>query len=287
MHHIIANPHAGTRKILKIVNRLEQIFENAGFEYDVHYTTRVKDAEDTTREMYMHGERDFIVVGGDGTLHEVLNGLVDPTQCRLGLIPAGTGNDFAATVQIPEDVEKAAEIVLRGEVKETDYLTVGGVRCMNVAGMGIDVDVLERCRRGKTRGKIKYLMSLVQSLFTFKGYSITIEKDGVTEDRSGLIAAVCNGRQFGSGIKVCPVADPADGKINLITADYLGSVFKIVHAFTYLMRGKVLEYPAARHCLCERVRIYSDVPRTLQLDGELYEGLEFDAKIERGLKMYR
>ena len=110
MHHIIANPHAGTRKILKIVNRLEQIFENAGFEYDVHYTTRVKDAEDTTREMYMHGERDFIVVGGDGTLHEVLNGLVDPTQCRLGLIPAGTGNDFAATVQIPEDVEKAAEI---------------------------------------------------------------------------------------------------------------------------------------------------------------------------------
>ena len=99
---------------------------------------------------------DIIVIGGDGTLHEVLNGIVDPTQVRLGLIPSGTGNDFAERIGIPESTEKALSFIIDGEAKETDYLEVGGKRCMNVGGIGMDVDVSERCNKGKLKGKIKY-----------------------------------------------------------------------------------------------------------------------------------
>ena len=73
---------------------------------------------------------DIVVVGGDGTVHEVLNGIGNISACRLGLIPSGTGNDFAVAAKIPMDAEAAAKLILDGEAKETNFLTVGGVRCM-------------------------------------------------------------------------------------------------------------------------------------------------------------
>ena len=229
----------------------------------------------------------ILSLGGDGTLHEVLNGLSDPSSCRLGLIPSGTGNDFAAAAGLPSNAAQAAEIILSGETKETDFLCVGGVRCMNVGGLGMDVDVLVRCKKGRfVKGKIKYLLSLLQSLFTFKGYEIEIESGERRETHKALIAVACNGTQIGGGIRICPASVIDDGKIDVMAVECMGKA-QIVKAFLYLMKGKVLDYPAAEHFLCERVKIVPSLPCTVQLDGELYDGLEFDARIERGLKMYR
>ena len=284
---MIINPTAGKKKMQQILERLKKVFEREKFAYDVHFTTHVRDAEEVARDLTSRGEQDIVVVGGDGTLHEALNGLVDPTNCRLGLIPAGTGNDFAEAAEIPLDVEEAAELIVRGETKETDYLEISGVRCMNVAGMGIDVDVLERCEKGKMKGKLKYLKCLLQSVFNYKGCQVTFENDGVVEEKKVLIAATCNGKQIGGGIQVCPAANIADGKMDVVVVEFLGSFFKLVGALTHLMKGKILEHPAAKHFLCDRITITPSVPQTVQLDGELYKDLVFDVVLKRGLKMYR
>jgi diacylglycerol kinase family enzyme len=217
----------------------------------------------------------------------VLNGIVDPTKVKLGLIPSGTGNDFAEHAGIPENAEKALEIIIKGEAKETDYLEVGGKRCMNVGGIGMDVDVLERCNRGKLKGKIKYLFSLIQSLFAFKGLPILIESEGIEEKHDALIAAACNGTQFGGGIVICPTAVPDDHLIDVVVVDCIGGKWKIVKAFIELMKGRVLEYPLTMYFRCERVRFTTETPCTAQLDGELYQGLTFDVKVCKGLKFYR
>ena len=287
MYHIILNPVAGKCKAQKNLAVVESFLSSRGIDYEAHKTCGVHDAEDIARRLTLAGEREIIVMGGDGTLHEVLNGLADPTKVNLGLIPSGTGNDFAEKAGIPENAEKAIALIVDGEAKATDYLEVGGKRCMNVGGIGMDVDVLERCSKGKIKGKIKYLMSLLQSLFAFKGLPILIEREGKTEKHDALIAAVCNGSQFGGGIVICPIAEPDDNLIDVVIVDCIGGTLKIIKAFLELMKGRVLQYPLTTHFRCESVRFSTDTPCTAQLDGELYPALTFDVKLCKGLRFYR
>ncbi len=287
MIHVICNPTSGKRKAVKNLRIVERLFTQANVEYEVHKTDAIRAAEHIARALTERGENDLVVLGGDGTMHEVLNGIVDPALCRLGLIPSGTGNDFAARLGIPAKAKKAAEIILRGQVKDTDYLEIGDRRCMNVAGIGMDVDVLERCNRGKFKGKLKYFISLLKSIFAFKGYPITVEYEGKTEKHDALIAAACNGSQIGGGIRICPNAVVDDNKISVVVVDSIGGKWKLIKALISLMRGKILHYPATHHFLCERVRFTPDTPCAAQLDGELYTDLQLDVQVRTGLKMYR
>lgn len=286
MYHIILNPIAGKKKAQKNLKLVEKEFSARGIAYEAHKTCAVHDAEDIARRLTLAGETELIVIGGDGTLHEVLNGVVDPTQVKLGLIPSGTGNDFAEKAGISENAQKALSLILDGEAKETDYLEVGGKRCMNVAGIGMDVDVLERCTKGKMKGKPKYLLSLLQSLFAFKGLPVTVQSEGREEKRDVLIAAACNGSQFGGGIVICPIAEPDDHLIDVVLVDCIGKR-KIIKAFIELMKGRILQYPLTTHFRCERVHFFPKTPVTVQLDGELYKDLEFDVKLCTGLRFYR
>ncbi len=287
MYHIILNPTAGKKKAVKNLAIVQRILAERNIPFETHYTCAAKDATDIAKRLTLAGEKEIVVLGGDGTLHEVLKGIDDVEACRLGLIPSGTGNDFAGKVGIPLDVEKALEIILAGTTKPTDYLEVDGIRCMNVGGMGMDVDVLERCKRGKMKGKLKYLFSLVKSVFSFKGLPITVESEGRVEKHDALIAAACNGAQFGGGITICPVATVDDGKMDVVIVDCIGGTMKIIKAFIKLLKGKILEYPAATHFTCDRVKFIPDTPCSAQLDGELYTHLSFDVKICHGLQFYR
>ena len=286
MYHIIYNPIAGKKNALKNLRVAEDILTKRGVAYQAHGSRGCQDVMRIARELSKQGERDFIIIGGDGTLHEALNGLCDPSACRIGLIPSGTGNDFAARMGLSLNAEKSTLQILDGEIKDTDYLEIGGVRCMNVGGLGIDVEVLEHCKRGKIKGKLKYLLSLVRCLFTFKGCKVELECEGLKTEKDVLIATVCNGSQFGGGIPICPTAAVDDGKIDVVVVDCIGGVLKIVGAFIQLMKGKILEYRATTHFLCERIRFAPRKLCTVQLDGELYKGLDFDVKICRGLKFY-
>lgn len=289
MYHIIVNPVSGKRgkRGLKNLAVVERVFKDAGKDYLVHATATAGDGTEIARRLTLAGENKLVVIGGDGTLHEVLNGIAEPSQCRLGLIPSGTGNDFATTLGIPLDAEKAARLVVEGKVKPVDYLEVGGVRCMNVGGTGIDVDVLIRCQQGKFfKGKIKYMMSLLKSLSKFKGCKIEIEANGEKKTHNALIAVACNGTRFGGGIRICPPAKVDDGKLDVLTVECL-SKRQMIKAFMKLLRGKITTYPLTEHFLADRVRIIPETPQTVQLDGELYDGLDFTAEIKSGLSMYR
>lgn len=286
MQHIIVNPVSGKKRSVKNLRIVETLLQEANVEYEVHTTTEEGDAEKIVRELTENGENDIVVLGGDGTLHEVLNGIADPAQCRVALVPSGTGNDFAEKLGIPLKAADAVKLFLENEPKPVDYLQVGDKRCMNVAGLGMDVEVLERCKRGKMRGKLKYFVSLLKTFFVFKGYAIIMHKDGVEERHEALLAAVCNGSQFGGGIPICPPAEVDDGQMNVMVVDHIKGKWQLIKALLTLMKGKMPQYKYTTHFLCESVRFEPLHPCTVQLDGELYPNLPFEAKICKGLKMY-
>ena len=285
-HHIIYNPAAqggGSRAVLdKVCARLKE----AGREYEVHETMYRGHARDIAAGLPA-GEEELIVVGGDGTFHEVLNGLAAPEKMRIALIPAGTGNDFCVAADSSFDPDAAMAPVLRGDVKPVDYIDFSGKRCLNAGGMGMDVDVLERCARGSAKGRLKYLRSLIASLFAFRGCDVRLSVNGKVYSEKALLAAVCNGDRIGGGIRICPQAKVDDGKLEVVLVPQL-KFSGMVRAFIALMRGKILSFPQTLHFYCEEAEIFPDRARTVQLDGELYKDCRvLDAKVVHGLQIYR
>ncbi len=284
MFYFIAKPLKGRKARLHEEIRARMECEKLPYRFCV--TSRKGEGKELAAEFSAEENATIVVVGGDGSLNDVLNGLRDPASCTLGLIPAGTGNDFAAAANIPQGIG-ALDLILKGEPKYTDYLAFSnGLRSLNIAGLGIDVDILLRCERIKhLHAKSKYFLSLLASLRHYRGLNMKVTANGVTEEGNYLIAAACNGRQFGGGIPICPPACIDDGKLELVYVECpkhkLGPLIK-------LMRGKVLSLPIARHVLCEEARLEIAPPFTAQYDGELYETQTFEVKlIHRELKMFR
>lgn len=276
------------RKGQLTLKRVEKRLREANVSYEVHYTEGKGDAQRIARTLTENGRCDLVVIGGDGSLNDVLTGMKDPSKCRLGLIPSGTGNDFAVSAGIPSG-EAALGLILKGEPKPTDYIDFSdGRRSLNIAGMGIDVDILLRCEKMKGfHDKSKYFLSLLASLRKYEGVTLQIEADGKEFQEKVLIAALCNGRQLGGGIPMCPKADITDAKMDLVfiscpkRSQYLGALIK-------LMQGKVLTLPFAKHILCERAAVTPASPAVAQYDGELYQTASMQATLQKGgLLLYR
>lgn len=286
MFNVIVNAHA--RHIGKLVAAMEERFRAHGTQYRIFYTERKGDAGKYARSLSAAGGKSFVVVGGDGTLNEVVSGLADPGSCILGLIPAGTGNDFAASMRIPQGI-RALDLILEGEPQPVDYIECGSRRSINIAGTGIDVEILRRCagmRFGTDRGK--YFRSLVATLLRYRGTRLSVTVNGETKEYFALIAAVCNGRQLGGGIPLCPAAEPADGQLDLVVVDS-PKRRKLLFELIRLMRGRLLERPITHHILCDAATISSpDGPIFVQYDGEIEQTAALEARLVSGkLKMYR
>lgn len=266
---------------------LRELGERLG---DVPYAVRCGSGKEETRALAAELSRepaDIVVVGGDGTLNDVLSGLSAPENVRLGLIPMGTGNDFAAAANIPKGFA-ALDLILGKEAVYTDFIDCGnGLRCMNIAGLGIDVDILERCEKKRGGRRSKYFFSLLASLFRYRGQLIELTVNGGTVSVNAFIAAVCNGNRFGGGIPICPPAEIGDGKLDLIVISAPAGP-KIPFLLIKLMRGKILETSIANHILCEEATIVQRKGRVIQLDGELVESDRLTAKIVHNkLRMFR
>lgn len=284
MYHIIVNAAKRDKQYEEKISEVSAVFERAGAQYKIYETERRGHATELARGISSQEEgAEIIAMGGDGTLHEVLNGICDTAKCTLGLIPLGTGNDFAECAHIPTDARAAAEIIAFRAPTKIDYIELaGGLRSINAVGTGIDVDVLKRAYKGKKKGKGKYFSAFIKSLFCFKANRYKIVYDGKEEEHTGIICCLGNGRQIGGGIKLFPEADIRDGYIDLITVDYL-TKFRTLIAFAKLNAGKVNKVKEVTHVRCKSAHIIPlDGAATIQAEGELYDGVELDAHIEEG-----
>lgn len=287
MLHLIVNPNSSKGKAEKVLAEAEKKLQSEGVEYDVFRSTRRGEIAEHVRSLTEEGEQVLIAVGGDGTLNEVVRGIADPARTILGLIPAGTGNDFAATAGIPEGAE-AVDLILHSEPKFTDYLECGNARSINIAGLGIDVDILERCERKKHGGaKSKYYRSLLVSLMKYKAMKMKVVVDGEEREHSSLLAAVCNGTMFGGGIPICPPAVLDDGKLDLVIVD-CPKRWKLPYYLVLLKKGKILTRSCSHHTLCSSVTIVPERKGNVQYDGELFPAEKLEARIVTNtLRMYR
>lgn len=290
MLDFIVNPIAGGkhgRKTRKVIATLEKALLEKGVPYNVHFTRHVGHAKILTEDIIKMGATDVIVVGGDGTLHEVINGFSNFENVNLGLIPCGTGNDFASAVKIPKNPLKALDIILNSKPVFTDFMQMPTVRGMNVIGTGIDVDVLKKYNKLKKKTSFGYTMCLVKALLDFEYSDFTADIDGEKTTYRSFIAAIANGHAYGGGIKICPIATPTDNKLNFVAVKEMKRI-KIIGAFLKLKAGKLLSIKQAVTQPFEQIKITSAKKLTVNVDGELYDNIPFEVSIvSNTLKMYR
>lgn len=288
MLNFIYNPIAGKGKAQRFRVSIEGRLKTLGVAYCFWQTRCRRDAIRLARELTEKGETDIVAMGGDGTVNEVLNGLADPSKVNLGLIPCGSGNDFAAVIGIPATPEGSLEVILNAQPKPTDYLECSGIRGLNVIGAGIDVEILKRSYRAKIlKGSVNYFVSLLSALLNFRFYHFTAEFGAEKGAHDGLILCACNGRRIGGGIGICPAAIVDDGLLDVVLVEDVRKSM-IPGALVKLAGGRILDAPYTTHRRAERLRATFDEPVTIQIDGELYDDLPFDVRIiHDGLKLYR
>lgn len=195
------------------------------------------------------GDR-VIVAGGDGSLHlmvNVLAGLGRLTDVAVGVVPLGTGNDFAGGAGIPEDPLEAARACLGARPQPVDVIVADdGEHVVNAAHAGIGAVAAERAQSAKPlAGRLAYPLGAIQAAIREPGYEVTLQLDGRTvHDTAMLFTLVSNGPRIGGGALMCPDADPADGLIDVLVIDSMplidrGSLGISIQRGTHLERDDV------------------------------------------------
>ena len=283
----IVNPAAGSGHALKIEEQIRKALEQRGIVARFLRTEASGHATQLAREAAAGEDCTGVVaVGGDGTCYEVACGLMD-TQVPLGIIPAGTGNDFIKTVGIPKKPLAALEMILKGEARPVDVGRMNDQLFLNVSGTGFDVTVLDFTLAAKkyVKGILPYLIGLVRGIRHYKPTHMRITADGETWEQDVLICSIANGRFFGGGIAICPDARPDDGYFDLVVVENKPR-WMIPFYLPGLLMGKVLTFPFTMHRRVKSARIEAPGMR-LNMDGELSHMDVADYSIQSGsLKLF-
>lgn len=275
----IVNPAAGTGFALTTMEKLETLLSSKSICYRIFRTSCPGHATKLASELAEDKDVKAVVsVGGDGTAGEVAAGLTG-TGKPMGIIPAGTGNDFIKSAGIPNDPEQALDIVLSGKAGMIDTGTVNGRFFLNVCGTGFDVTVLDYAEneKEKHRGLTPYFIGLLKAIFHYQSIMLTITADGERETGKYLICSIANGQYIGGGIPICPAADIQDGFLNLVLIRSIRR-WQIPFYLPGLMMSKDLKFRITRHRKVVGVLIEGKDLR-INIDGDILSMSRADFRI--------
>ena len=289
VYHVIYNPNSGLRKTGRAAESVRRILEANGDEAIFYPTERTGHCTEIVRDINTRcDDANVIIIGGDGTFSEALNGVVDFEKITFGLIPCGTGNDFAKKLKISGCTRRAMKRILAGQVSLLDYLDLGDKRCLNVCGLGMDVDVLVKYASMKHfKGKIKYYLSLFYVLTHFKPHRVRYKIGDVECEQDVFMVGVCNGGYIGGGMALAPDNVVDDGTLELVVIDNIPKPMIPIRLVPFLL-GR-MNKQSCTHTFRgteAEVEILGEEPARVQVDGEVIEMPKLQVKIvPRKLRM--
>jgi diacylglycerol kinase (ATP) len=232
-------------------------------------------ATELARAAIKAGTETIVAVGGDGTINEVVNGFFEHEreishEVRLGIVPHGTGSDFARTLRLPVDPTEAARIIQTGEPNSVDLLKVvytthegspASCYSINMASFGMGGLVAARAKRS-------YLFATLQTALTYGGNSIRLNMDDTTTVEGQVSAvAVGNGQYQGGGMRLCPIASINDGQFDVTVIRRL-SLLELLKGIPALYNGEILKHPKVKAYRAKRIQATSIETVLIEIDGE-------------------
>lgn len=281
-HKIILNPSANRWKAQRQLERIHAAYQQSAISYDVALTTRAKEATDLAQQAVAQGYTAIVAAGGDGTVNEVVNGLVAATPegtptIPLGILPIGTGNDFADMLPLSRDIDAAVATLCRGQARQVDLgqVIVDGVAPHffdNNCALAMEPMVgSEGDRFTRLSGTPRYLAGLVSALSKLNAWHMRVEWDGGQFEGRSVLLSVCNGPRAGSTFMMAPDAKVDDGLFDVVLApDFsLGQILRVLPG---LFNGSHLKHPEVRHFRTSWLKVVCEDGTPIHADGEMLGG---------------
>lgn len=275
---IIANPTSGNRNFSKLWTEIQQLLKNKNLDYSFAFTTFSKHEIELVQNAIQKGFRNIISIGGDGTLHNVVNGImmqryVKTSDITIAVIPLGTGNDWIKTYNIPNSIEKAIEIIHR---RKTITQDIGVLKTNNktiyfnnVAGLGYDGYIVNKLKSLKKFGSISYLIAGLYGLLFYKKsiFKISIDDKIIETNCLMSIFGIC--KFSGGGMKFTENVNPTDGLLDITIVKNL-TFFDLIFNLPKLYSGKIVHHKKVATFKAKEISV---IPKEshpfIQADGEL------------------
>jgi diacylglycerol kinase (ATP) len=272
------NPAAGGGRAGEVVPELREFAQQHGWELEISVTTGPDDLAEKARQAAGSGTRRILVLGGDGTFQVLVNALAHLQDTVLGVIPAGGGNDLAASLGLSTDTLKAALQVMHGEEVWLDAVrvrTADGRERLYTGGGGVGLDAeAARYASGvyrKLRGRGRYLLSAVRALLGFHSLSVRVSMTGHAAqnlEAKALLVGVLNTPCYGAGLWLAPEAKTNDGLLDLVIIDDLSFATVLTLLPSLMSRGE-LKTKRVRRFRVEHARIETEGSFWFHGDGEI------------------
>ena len=273
---LIVNPTAGRGRAGRSVPEIRRLLGPGAAHWVWRYTRGRGDATRLAREAAESGAGRIVAVGGDGTLHEVVNGVLG-TEAAVGLIPFGTGNDFARALGLYGSLETACRAAAAGRVRRIDIGVIegegtGGPRHFLVlTGTGYDAHTARTVNEGVRHlsGALAYVWGAVLTLRTFEPFRLTLTlDDGPPRRVRAMFASFANAETTGGGMRIAPGAAVDDGCLDICLVEAVPKA-TLLYQLTQVFAGRHVAHPAVTMLRARTVSVEADPPQPLLIDGEV------------------
>ena len=263
---IIANPASGGGRGRRVGEQAGEALRKRGAMAEIAWTSGSGDAEHLARTAVAQGMRRIAACGGDGTIHEVANGLAG-SDAVLGLMPCGRGNDLARALRIPKGVDGAVEALVNGDARRIDLGRMGHRFFCTVACWGFDAQVSRTVRGGSRWPGGGYVLAVLRELWQFQCPKMRLSGDFGTIEGRIFVAAAANTPFYGGGIRIAPDAVMDDGYLDMCLGRELSRI-QLLGLFPKAYFGKHLRHPAVQMERTRFLDVASDDPLWIFADGE-------------------
>ena len=271
---IIANPKAGKGKPLKKLPEVQNHLQSIGYTSEIYYTHNTTDYAGIQNAINVIKKLDCLaVIGGDGTLNDVINSIPEDFKTPLIVLPCGSGNDFATCLYGKKSIPEILNGLLRNETIQINIGECNGQKFINGLGIGFDGLVAKKANAGAAWIPVllKYNLAILRGLFTYRSFYTNIGQS--------LIIAIANGPTYGGGFRIAPQADPTDGLLDLWQIKPI-AVTKRLYFLSLIKKGRhaTIPGPYSHKTLKEiTIQCYKNLPA--HLDGEYFEAERFEVKM--------
>ena len=267
---LIVNPAAGRGRIHRILPEIAAAFRAFGIA-DIYQTSKPGEEATLAFRAQDAGAETIVVVGGDGTCSGIADSLIrSNSRCRLAVVAAGTGNDFAKTLGVEKyNAQQIAELVRRGAETRIDVGWADGHYFLNSCGFGFDASVLEASNKVRwIKGDAVYIYAALRQLFSYRGIEVRANgAPGVAHD-SMLMVTASNGRWLGGAFQIAPKASVLDGRLDACFVSD-SSVVERVKLFVGAMRGTHIGMPSVSSVSVQQMTLSFASAPSMEMDGEL------------------
>ena len=290
---LTVNPHGGTKKGPQLLKKVKPIFEASGTDLFIIETTFAGHAKDLANQLDLTEYDGFIGIGGDGTLHEIINGMLsrpDKNKIPIGIIPGGSGNSYMHDLNLTDPLKAAKAIIQRNtKFLDTAQVEVNHVvkYANNMIGWGLVTDVGKKAEHYRWMGTNRYTILSVMEVFHHKSRSAAlIMDDKKVEDEFTFIIA-CNSMHVGKGMKMAPKARLDDGLIDLIVIRAGASRIRLLQVLPKLFDGSHINEPEVEYYQTSKFSLIPETDEILNIDGEIMGSTPIKVKmIPKAFEMF-